>query len=303
MKNYSKENYESFEAFEKDFNDSMNVVKGLKVNCDKYGEGTITNAYVHCPDFESYSPYSVDELLCLYVEVEFECGSKTFVMPKAIDSGFLKVDEVTILALKEGLDILKDSTEARRADLDAMFAAEIEADRLEREQRQAKLKAEKEAAKFELRKEQALAKLNKLKPESAKKLFKDSPNSFYESLGWMAKHLKCIKPTMPDYMEPWFITNFGDVEERYVVDSKKKTSGGFAYQWSLGFKMTFDEEVSGPLAQKATSKNKKSIDNVAFVWDLIDNYGFKFGKIQDIDKILDEIPADRLDEFRRGYAL
>jgi hypothetical protein len=107
---------------------------------------------------------------------------------------------------------------------------------------------------------------------------------------------------MPDWMEQQFVSMFGDVE-RYVVDSKKKTSGGFAYQWGLGLKITFDEEVSGALEQRATSKNKKIIDNVAFIWDLVENYGFKFGKKQDIDAIIEEVPTEYLPDFNRGFAM
>jgi len=303
MKIYSKENYESFEAFEADFNAALSVAVGLKVTCTKYGEGQIKSIYLHSPEIDFGGIYlSSDPILEIFMDAEFACGQKTFMLSRALKTGFLQVDEVTILAINEAFDILKDSEAARRVELEEAIHAQYEADRLEREELAAKRNAEKEAAKFALKKEQSLAKLNKIKPENSKKLF-GSPHSFYEALGWMAKHVKNIKPTMPDYMEPWFIANFGDVKERYVVDSQKKTSGGFAYQWSLGFKMTFDEEVSGPLVQKATSKNKKAIDSVAFIWDLIENHGFKFGKVQDLDKIIDEVPVECLNEFKRGYAL
>jgi hypothetical protein len=104
-------------------------------------------------------------------------------------------------------------------------------------------------------------------------------------------------------MEQWFVKQFGQDAERYVVDSTKKTSGGFDFQWSLGINITFDAPVSGVLEQRATSKNKKSINNVAFAWDLIENYGFVFGKEQNLDKILEEIPTQYLEDFRRGYAM
>ena len=52
------------------------------------------------------------------------------------------------------------------------------------------------------------------------------------------------------------------------------------------------------------SKNKKVIDNVAFVWDLIENYGFQFRKdAQDADRIRNEIPKDYIADFERGLAM
>ena len=67
--------------------------------------------------------------------------------------------------------------------------------------------------------------------------------------------------------------------------------------------MSFDAEVSGPLEVRATSKNKKAIDSVAFVWDLIKNYGFQFGKVQNLEEIRGCIPAENLADFDRGFAM
>ena len=126
--------------------------------------------------------------------------------------------------------------------------------------------------------------------------------SQYEVLGWIAKHTKSIKASMPDYMENWFVKNFGQDSDRYVVDSTKRTSGGHPMQWSLSCKISFDSEVPSILLNKVAS-NKKAIDSVAFVWDLVDNYGFTFGKTQDINLIKSEIPSQYLEDFERGYAM
>ena len=104
-------------------------------------------------------------------------------------------------------------------------------------------------------------------------------------------------------MEKWFDSKF-DCENKSVVDSRKRTSGGHPVQWGLSFRMSFDSAVSGILEQRATSQNKKVIDSVSFVWDLIDNFGFQFSKSgQDIDKIRAEIPNQYVSDFEKGLAM
>lgn len=180
---------------------------------------------------------------------------------------------------------------AEQEELKKQREEEAKAKRLE----MSKLKAEK-------RKKAALAKLEQLKPENISNLF-DSPMTEYEVIGWLARHTKSIKATMPDYMEPWFVKNFGTDTERYVVDSEKKTSGGYDMQWGLGINITLDMPVSGVLERRATSKNKRSINSVEFAWDLVDNYGFSFSKEQDLEKIMDEVPMQYIEDFKRGYAM
>ena len=299
MKNYSSENYKNFEEFEKAFNKNASALLNLKVTSAKYGEGTIKEIKIKDLEHE-YITVTVQHF-GIYMTIEFESGTKTFDLTMAIKANSLAFDEITLLKVNELFDVLKDSEPARIAELEVEIEKEREADRKIREEQLAEIKRQKELAKFQAKKEKALAKLQKLKPENTKKLFA-TPMSHYEVVGWMAKHCRGIRAAMPDWMEQQFVSMFGDVE-RYVVDSKKKTSGGFAYQWGLGLKITFDQEIVGPLEQRATSKNKKIIDNVAFIWDLVDNYGFKFGKTQDIDAIIEEVPPQYLQDFNRGFAM
>ena len=168
------------------------------------------------------------------------------------------------------------------------------------ENRKAKALAEErkrqknEARKIEAKRQAALLRFSKAKGGF-------EPYKSYELLGWMAKHCTSLRPAMPDWMEGAFVKRFGDVP-RTVVDSKKRTSGGFPMQWGLSMKISFDKEVPSELKKVATSSNKASIDNVAFVSDLVESFGFRFGKKQDVDKILEEIPAKDLEDFMRGYA-
>jgi hypothetical protein len=50
------------------------------------------------------------------------------------------------------------------------------------------------------------------------------------------------------------------------------------------------------------SKTGTSIANTSFIWDLVTNYGFKFGKTQDLDQIRGTIPTEYLTYFENGYA-
>jgi hypothetical protein len=50
------------------------------------------------------------------------------------------------------------------------------------------------------------------------------------------------------------------------------------------------------------SKSGNAIADTAFIWDLVSNYGFKFGKTQDIDQIRATIPTNYITAFEEGYA-
>lgn len=210
-------------------------------------------------------------------------NGKIVSFPLAYEVGTIEMDDSLKSRLyaecgKIGEDARKVSEEARKAK-----AAEEE-----------KKRQEGEARKIEAKRQAALLKFSKAKGGF-------EPYKSYELLGWMAKHCTSLRPAMPDWMEDAFVKRFGDVP-RTVVDSKKRTAGGFPMQWGLSMKISFDREVPSKLMKAATSSNKKSIDNVAFVSDLVESFGFGFGRKQDADRILEEIPAEKIEDFMRGYA-
>jgi hypothetical protein len=176
------------------------------------------------------------------------------------------VDPEVRTIIEKYLAVTKESYEIYDAEEREVYRIQQEQERKAREE-----KLEKE--KFEKRKQAALQKLNSIKPEQTSRLFK-TPTSQYEVLGCMAKHTKSIKASIPDYMANRFVKIFGQEADRYVVDSTKRTSGGHPMQWSLSCRINFDTEVPSLLLNKVAA-NKKVIDSVAFVWDLIDNYGSK----------------------------
>lgn len=304
MKSYSKENYLNYKEFENTLVSTLTEsFVGHKIVA-KEKEFIITG-------FE----FNDTQVNCtwvrfLFINIARKDEATKYVFFPAVDSGALEFQKAQDSALYTQLRyIANEATKIHEAELEEEKAKQAEAYKIAAEQRKLKeaerakkLAAIEQEKKFKKRIENQLKKLNSLFPEKTIKSF-DAPVNFYEALGWMAKHTTSIKPSMPDYMENWFVKNFGDVDDRYVVDSKKRTAGGFQMQWGLSFKMSFDAEVKGQLELRATSKNKRTIDNVTFVWDLIKHYGFKFGKTQDLDEIRDNIPDENLVDFDRGYAM
>lgn len=210
-------------------------------------------------------------------------NGKCVIFPTAYEVGTIEMDDsmrdrLYIECEKIGEDARKVMEEARKV----------------KEAEEEKKRQEDEARKIEAKRQAALLKFSKAKGGF-------EPYKSYELLGWMAKHCTSLRPAMPDWMEGAFVKRFGDVP-RTVVDSKKRTSGGFPMQWGLSMKISFDQEVPSKLMKVATSSNKKSIDNVAFVSDLVESFGFGFGKKQDVDRIIEEIPTKGLEDFMRGYA-
>jgi hypothetical protein len=72
-------------------------------------------------------------------------------------------------------------------------------------------------------------------------------------------------------------------------------------QWTFGFTATLRKPENIPAALIAhLGSTGKQIADTSFIWDLVDNYGFQFGKQQDIDKIRSHVPSDFLSFFEAG---
>ena len=129
-------------------------------------------------------------------------------------------------------------------------------------------------------------------------------DEFYYSLGWLAKHSGTFAATLPDYLLPMFYSHFGTEYKPRAVDSSKKTINGYAMQWTVG--MTISLPTKAPelpsYLNQYLSTNGKSLANTSFIWDLVDNYGFKFGKSQDLEAIKSHIPDTYINLFEAGLA-
>lgn len=253
-----------------------------------YGEGQLT--FVKAPLIGG----------SLYATIDFAIGTKTLSLDVVLTNNLLEMpltlaDQLTELQSVFKADFL-EREEAQRA-----------ADRQAREQAaEAKKKAEEDKRneeRYEALKTKALKDFKDLAlvPGSL-----STEGEFYYALGWLTAHVGTVQAAIPDYLQSTFEERFGKEAKPYVYDSKKKTSGGFNYQWSAGFVarlrskgLTEIPEVLTEYLSDHKSTSKK-ITNTKFIWDLIDNYGFQFGKTQDVDKIRSKVPAACLDSFEAG---
>lgn len=232
----------------------------------------------------------------------FESAEKTVGLAYSIISklGLLSFDETDTETLQNLFDeYLIEWTkldEIRKAEIKAKREAEIEA-------REAKKKAQADAKKaeaFEQKKKRDIKdfeeKLKLSKPMSI-------ASEFYISLGWLAKHTGTISAALPDYLESTFVSHFGDVPRR-VVDSQKKGPAGWTSQWASSFALSLKKpDIIPAMFEQYLNPSRKALTDTSFVWELVDNYGFRFGKTQDLEAIRGCVPSDYISEFELGLAM
>lgn len=157
-------------------------------------------------------------------------------------------------------------------------------------EQQAKADAKK-AKSLEAKKRQVEAKINNLAPATL--------TSDYAVIGWLARNVSTISASINSDYEEWFKKNFGIVEHS-VIDASAKTANGDLMKYSISFRASFKSELPASL-QSLAGVDKKVIHSVEYIWNLIDKYGFRFGKTQDIDLIKSHIPTEYLTDFETGY--
>ena len=133
----------------------------------------------------------------------------------------------------------------------------------------------------------------------------NATEEFYYSLGWIANNCGAFACALPDYLLPYFQKQFGTDYEPRTVDSRKRTVNGHAMQWTISMTASIKKKSLDKVPAFLTqylSKTGTSIANTTFIWDLVSDYGFQFGKAQDLDQIRSTIPAHCVTYFENGYA-
>ena len=128
---------------------------------------------------------------------------------------------------------------------------------------------------------------------------------FYYSLGWIANNCGAFACSLPDYLLPYFQSQFGSTYEPHAVDSRKRTVNGYAMQWTISMTASIKKKSLDKIPAFLTqylSKTGTSIANTSFIWDIVTNYGFQFGKTQDVEKIRSHVPSQYLSFFEAGIA-
>lgn len=202
--------------------------------------------------------------------------------------------------------------EALMAEYEALYEKHSD---LTHEKNQAELAA-RQAAKVEAAKQEKIRKhTEKVKQMSAKavkdfgtivkqmKTYTAEENpEFYYGLGWLAKHIGIVSASMPDYLDKLFTKQFGKDAVHTVIDSMKLTSGGHAMKWNFAFKATMAKKADIPIMfTPYLNPTGKAITNTVFLWDLVANRGFKFGKKQDVEAIRAKVPEKFKTAFEEGY--
>lgn len=257
------------------------LVIGAEVNHQKYGIGKIT-------DYRK-----AGTLECLVIDIEFANEIKQFSLAPILNRITNNTEIVDIwnaarLVHNELTDTYNQLETAR-------LTAQLEAEKKAEEEKKA-------LEKYEARKEKALKEFDELSKQDKSKC---ATGEFYYALGWLAKNVGSIKAALPDYLLNSFERYFGTECDPYVVDSKKRTTGGFAFQWSIGMKASIPKKAQDSVPAvffDYMNKERTAITKTSFVWDLVDNYGFSFGKTQDLDKIRDNIPTHCIVAFENGLA-
>jgi hypothetical protein len=212
------------------------------------------------------------------VEIDFAGKSSWFSYPKAYEASTLGFcDSETSEAAISLLDELKAVSEAEREAEDeevidiAKDFEKAKADWLEREKVKAEQKRKKTPG------EKAASRLAKQTAGLEKQIEDVESNPIDYSGGqleWIESHLISIRASMPARLQSWFDSQFPDCpnDAKYIIPDDRLTSGGYKMSWGLGLVAYFDEDVPFPQG------NGKTVSNNAFVWDLVVNKGFGFGK-------------------------
>ena len=232
----------------------------------------------------------------LYVVINFDTlGSKTFGLTALLQYKLLEMPEELSVPLLEAQDAIK-------ADYDFIVQAKREASRLAYEKAKQDEADKKAEAKYQAAKAKMIKDFETL-AQAERPL--SEVDEFYYNLGWLAKNCGTFACNLPDYLLPYFQTQFGTEYEPRVVDSRKKTVNGNSMQWSVSMTASIKKKAqdSVPASLKDyLNKTGTSIANTPFIWDLVANYGFKFGKEQDVDQIRPNIPVNQILNFETGYA-
>lgn len=261
-------------------------IKGAEIISKQYGTGKVVGT-------------SGDTLDKMFMEVEFADCTKKLGVPQVLTcplfNKFADISEIGD-AWDHAFDLHTDMTRQVNSFKNTERQQAIEAKKKADEEKKNEEKYEKQRAKTLKDFETRLQTGSSVSPT----------NEFYYSLGWLAKHAGTISAALPDYLEGVFIQHFGPEAQRRVMDSKKRYPSGWTAQWAWSFTISLKKPKKlGAIPAFLSDKlnpTSKMVSDTSFVWDLVDNYGFQFGKKQNIDEIRSHVPAGCLASFEAGLA-
>ena len=299
MKDYSDTTIENW-------HDQLNLLKeeietelkGTEIKCGRFVNGTVAQFSGEITEVS---------------KINLVNGKPAIMIQVALDSGELASYNINA-AMCGFLFKIDDEKKAYIEEATAVAAEVLKFDQLERNAIvQAKFEADKKAAEDAKKAERDKKKLEKLRNHRAEVIRQldgiktpiHTESDFYVSLGYIAKHIGTVSATIPTWAESWFTKKFGTAEKK-VVDETKKTVNGYSMKFAPSFSLSLKKAENAPADIQAladTSKKSFKINNTELVFELVDNYGFKFGKEQNLDDIRSKIPNNYINNFDMGYAM
>lgn len=278
----------------KDINES---IRGVKINSANYGLGYIIAVRDDVTNPAKEHDYKVD--------IDFNGTTKTFCLMFAIEKGAITLESTLLDLLKEYMSSFQAILEERSRQFKIEAEKQAEEHRKLEELRAAqkaelekKEKEKKEAEKFEKRKADAIKKFSDLCRQA--KMSKAPVDDEDFIIGWLAKHVTRISAEIPDFLEKYFVAQFGANAQKTVVNTSMKSSGGFTKKWSLSCQVHVDDLATMPPALQEVFKKSKTVNSTSFALKLIYDYGFNFGKEQDVSQI--KSMSSDLKAFDLGYS-
>lgn len=287
MKNYIVSDYQNWGDLAADLTAELNelISKPIISTHSKFGDCTFTNFTVSINDSSAN----------IIADFTFATENKKLAINILITRGLLTVaDNATFELLKQFSEQLTDLQVEVKTISRQRFIAQQEAEKEARERA-------KQEAKYQARMDKAI---NDFELMTRKDRGICASGEFYYNLGWLVKNVGTISAAMPDYLLKYFERHFGTEYKPTVVDSKKRTVNGNAMQWTLSMKASIAKKAVDTIPEfiaQYLNPTKTALTNTEFIWDIVENYGFKFGKTQDIDEIKKSIPDFCLDAFEKGY--
>ena len=276
--------YENFDiARAQVISEFIQQITGAEVCNQLLGPGRIVSCLNVNNNFES-----------LIFTVHYDLGeTKNYVAAVALASGGLKFVDTS-------LDNVWDDFVVEQYKLKAEYNKAVDEARCR----------EKEAAKKAEQLKKAEANYARLKEKSIKdfeeltqraKQVITKTDEFYYALGWLAANAKNVSAVLPDYLDAAFVKYFGEEAPHRVVDSTKRSPAGWQQQWSWAFKVSLKNPDAIPaMLNQYVGATGKEITKTSFVWDLVADYGFKFGKKQDTLDIMRCVPIEYVPMFNAG---
>lgn len=266
MKTYQLKNYNSFKDFQDDFIKDINdAFIDTEVSSPKFTDCEIVG-------IEKWTNTNDDVL----VEISRKGGFTTFVFRMAVEKGFLILPEDKVKIFNDFMNSLDKVLEEHRIKMAEesriaqehyaelikkreVLIAKKEAERLEKEaERKFKQKIEKSILDFEL------------KVNAPIKIEQDP-------IEWLRTNVISISATIPSHLEKSFLKQFGEEAPYTLIDSSRKTSGGYSMKFGPSFRLTVKKDT--PIHPALTKLFRDNIMNdTSFIARLVKRYDFHFGK-------------------------